>query len=128
MYCSYARILEKEIRWGTVEMSLMSVRAIQTFITCDRIEVEKATACNLPKNAAGMIVQEYHWDYYRDVFGAIIKSSDFLSGWNVESPMKKAYKYQHPIYGKLRFISPRIKLNLARSYLKYSRILEAWSA
>ena len=106
----------------------MDVRAIQTFVTCDRVEVESGTACNLPKNAAGMIVQEYRWDYYRDVFGAIIKNSDFLPGWNVELPMKKAYKYQHPIYGKLRFISPRIKLNLLRSCLKCSRILEVWTA
>lgn len=109
-------------------MSLMDIKAIQTFVTCDRVEVEKASVCNFPTNAIGIIVQEYHWDYYRDVFGASIKNSDFLPGWNVELPMKKAYKYQHPIYGKLRFISPRIKLNLARSYLKYSRILEAWSA
>lgn len=108
-------------------MSLMDVRAIQTFVTCDRVEVEKASVCNFPTNAIGMIVQEYHWDYYRDVFGATMKNSDFLPGWSVNLPMKKAYKYQHPVYGKLRFISPRIKLNLLRSCLKYSRILEVWS-
>ena len=108
-------------------MSLMDVRAIQTFVTCDRIEVEKATVCNFPTNAIGMIVQEYRWDYYRDVFGATMKNSDFLPGWNVESPMKKAYKYQHPVYGKLRFISPRIKLNLVRSCFKSPRNLEVWS-
>ena len=109
-------------------MSLMSIRAIQTFVTCDHVEVEKATMVNFPENAIGIIVQEYHWGYYRDVFGATMKESDILSGWNVNLPMKKAYKYQHPIYGKLRFISPRIELNLLRSYFKYSRILEAWSA
>ena len=109
-------------------MSLMNIKAIQTFVTCDRIEVEKGLTYTLPKNAAGIIIQEYHWDDYRDVFGAIIKNSDFLPGWNVELPMKKAYKYQHPVYGKLRFISPRIKLNLLRSCFKYSRILEVWLA
>lgn len=108
-------------------MSLMNIMAIQTFVTCDRVEVEKATVVNFPTNAIGMIVQEYHWDCYRDVFGASIKNSDFLPGWNVELPMKKAYKYQHPVYGKLRFISPRIKLNLVRSCFKYSRNLEVWS-
>ena len=108
-------------------MSLMSIMAIQTFVTCDRVEVEKASVCNFPTNAIGMVVQEYHWDYYLDVFGASIKKSDFLPGWNVELPMKKAYKYQHPVYGKLRFISPRIKLNLMRSCFKYLRILEVWS-
>lgn len=109
-------------------MSLMNIMAIQTFVTCDRVEVEKATMVNFPANAIGMIVQEYHWDYYRDVLGDIIRSSDFLSsGWNTSLPMKKAYKYQHPVYGKLRFISPRIKLNLMRSCFKYSRILEVWS-
>ena len=110
-------------------MSLMNIKAIQTFVTCDRVEVEKATMVNFPTNAIGMIVQEYgYWDSYRDVFGAIIRSSDFLSsGWNTSLPMKKAYKYQHPVYGKLRFISPRIKLNLLRSCFKYSRILEVWS-
>ena len=106
----------------------MNIRAIQTFVTCDRIEVEKATMVNFPANAMGIIVQEYHGDYYLDVFGASIKNSDFLPGWNVELPMKKAYKYQHPVCGKLRFISPRIKLNLLRSCFKYSRILEVWSA
>ena len=105
----------------------MNVKAIQTFITCDRIEVEKAATYNLPEKAIGIIVQEYHWDYYRDVFGAIIESSDFLSGWSTSSPMKKAYKYQHPVYGKLRFISPRIELNLMQSCLKYPRILGVWS-
>ena len=120
--------MEKEIRWGTVEMSLISIKAIQTFVTCDRIEVEKVTMANLPEEAIGMLVQDYHyWDSYRDLFGAIITNSDFLSGWNTSLPMKKAYKYQHPIYGKLRFISPRIKLNLLRSCFKYSRILEVWS-
>ena len=109
-------------------MSLMNIMAIQTFVTCDRIEVEKATMVNFPANAMGMIVQEYHWDYYRDVFGATMKESDFLPGWSANLPMKKAYKYQHPVYGKLRFISPRIKLNLLRSCFKYSRILEVWSA
>lgn len=108
-------------------MSLMDIKAIQTFVTCDRIEVEKATMINFPANAMGMIVQEYHWDYYLDVFGASIKKSDFLPGWNVELPMKKAYKYQHPVYGKLRFISPRIKLNLVRSCFKSPRNLEVWS-
>ena len=120
-------MVEKEIRRGTLEMSLMNIMAIQTFVTCDRIEIEKRATYNLPENAMGMIVQEYHWDYYIDVFDAIIKNSDFLPGWNVESPMKKAYKYQHPVYGKLRFISPRIELNLVRSCFKYSRILEMWS-
>ena len=110
-------------------MSLMNIKAIQTFVSCDRVEVEKATMVNFPENAIGIIVQEYHyWDSYRDVFGAIMKNSDFLPGCNAESPMKKAYKYQHPVYGKLRFISPRIELNLLRSCFKYSRILEAWSA
>lgn len=110
-------------------MSLMNIKAIQTFITCDRIEIEKATMANFPENAIGIIVQEYHyWDSYRDVFGATMKESDFLSGWSVNLPMKKAYKYQHPVYGKLRFISPRIELNLLRSCFKYSRILEVWSA
>ena len=110
-------------------MSLMNIMAIQTFITCDRIEVEKGVAHNFPESAVGIAVQEYgYWDSYRDVFGAIIRSSDFLSsGWNTSLPMKKAYKYQHPVYGKLRFISPRIKLNLLRSCFKYSRILEVWS-
>ena len=108
-------------------MSLMNIMAIQTFVTCDHVEVEKATMVNFPTNAIGMIVQEYHWDYYRDVFGASIKNSDFLPGWNVELPMKKAYKYQHPVYGKLRFISPRIKLNLVRSCFKSPRNLEVWS-
>ena len=128
MYCSYARVLEKEIRRGTVEMSLMNIHAIQTFITCDRIEVEKATASNLPEKAVGIAVQENNWDGYRDVFGAIIKSSDFLSGWSTKLPMKKAYKYQHPIYGKLRFISPHVTLNLVLSHFKYPRILRVWSA
>lgn len=105
----------------------MNIKAIQTFVTCDRVEVEKASVYNFPENAIGIIVQEYHyWDSYRDVFGAIMKESDFLSGWNVNLPMKKAYKYQHPIYCKLRFISPRIELNLVRSYFKYSRIPEGW--
>ena len=108
-------------------MSLMNIMAIQTFVTCDRVEVEKATMCNFPTNAMGVIVQEYHWDYYLDVFGASIKNSDFLPGWNVELPMKKAYKYQHPIYGKLRFISPCIELNLVRSCFKSPRNLEVWS-
>ena len=108
-------------------MSLMNIMAIQTFVTCDRIEVEKASVCNFPTNAIGIIVQEYRWDYYRDVFGATMKNSDFLPGWNVELPMKKAYKYQHPVYGKLRFISPRIELNLVQSRFRYSRILEVWS-
>ena len=105
----------------------MDIKAMQTFITCDRVEVEKATVCNFPTNAIGIVVQEYHWDYYLDVFGASIKSSDFLPGWNVELPMKKAYKYQHPVYGKLRFISPRIRLNLVRSCFKSPRNLEVWS-
>ena len=110
-------------------MSLMNIMAIQTFVTCDRVEVEKATMVNFPTNAIGMIVQEYHyWDDYRDVFGAIIRSSDFLSGWSANLPMKKAYKYQHPVYGKLRFISPRIKLNLVRSCFKSPRNLGVWSA
>ena len=110
-------------------MSLMNIKAIQTFVTCDRIEVEKGVAHNFPESAVGIAVQEYgYWDSYRDVFGAIIRSSDFLPGWNAESPMKKAYKYQHPVYGKLRFISPRIELNLLQSCLKYSRILGVWSA
>lgn len=109
-------------------MSLVTIRAIQTFVTCDHIEVEKATTDNLPEEAIGMLVQDYNWNYYRDVFGAIIKSSDFLPGWTAESPMKKAYKYQHPVYGKLRFISPRIELNLLQSCFKYSRILGVWSA
>ena len=104
----------------------MNIMAIQTFVTCDRIEVEKRATVNFPTNAIGILVQEYQWDCYRDVFGAIIKSYDFLPGWNVELPMKKAYKYQHPVYGKLRFISPRIKLNLLRSCSKYSRIPEGW--
>ena len=108
-------------------MSLMNIIAIQTFVTCDRIEVEKRATYNLPENAIGIIVQEYHWDYYLDVFGASIKKSDFLPGWNVELPMKKAYKYQHPVYGKLRFISPRIKLNLVRSCFKSPRNLGVWS-
>ena len=108
-------------------MSLMNIMAIQTFVTCDHVEVEKATMVNFPTNAIGMIVQEYRWDYYLDVFGASIKNSDFLPGWSVESPMKKAYKYQHPVYGKLRFISPRIKLNLVRSCFKSPRNLEVWS-
>lgn len=108
-------------------MSLMNIMAIQTFVTCDRVEVEKATMVNFPTNAIGIIVQEYHWDYYRDVFGASIKNSDFLPGWNFELPMKKAYKYQHPVYGKLRFISPRIRLNLVRSCFKSPRNLEVWS-
>ena len=109
-------------------MSLMNIKAIQTFITCDRIEVEKATACNLPEKAIGIVVQEYHWDYYRDVFGDIIKDSDFLCGWTADLPMKKAYKYKHPVYGSLRFISPRIELNLMQSCIKYPRILRVWSA
>ena len=110
-------------------MSLMNIMAIQTFVTCDRIEVEKGVAHNFPESAVGIAVQEYgYWYSYRDdVFGAIITSSDFLSGWSANLPMKKAYKYQHPVYGKLRFISPRIKLNLLRSCFKYSRILEVWS-
>ena len=109
-------------------MSLVTIRAIQTFVTCDRIEVEKATTDNLPEEAIGMLIQDYNWNYYRDVFGAIIRSSDFLSsGWNTSLPMKKAYKYQHPVYGKLRFISPRIKLNLLRSCFKSPRNLEVWS-
>ena len=109
-------------------MSLMNIMAIQTFITCDRIEVEKGVAHNFPESAVGIAVQEYrYWDSYRDVFGAIITNSDFLPGCNANLPMKKAYKYQHPVYGKLRFISPRIKLNLLRSCFKYSRILEVWS-
>lgn len=108
-------------------MSLMSIKAIQTYIICDHIEVEKGLTYNLPENAIGIVVQEYHWDDYLDVFGASIKNSDFLPGWNVELPMKKAYKYQHPIYGKLRFISPRIKLNLLRSCFKSPRNLEVWS-
>lgn len=108
-------------------MSLMSIKAIQTYIICDHIEVEKGLTYNLPENAIGILVQEYHWGYYRDVLGAIIKSYDFLPGCNAESPMKKAYKYQHPIYGKLRFISPRIKLNLLRSCFKSPRNLEVWS-
>ena len=109
-------------------MSLMNIMAIQTFITCDRIEVEKGVAHNFPESAVGIAVQEYrYWDSYRDdVFGAIITNSDFLSGWGANLPMKKAYKYQHPVYGKLRFISPRIKLNLVRSCFKYSRIAEGW--
>ena len=123
-------MVEKEIRWGALEMSLMNLMAIQTFVTCDRIEVEKRAMYdlyNLPENAIGILVQEYQWDCYRDVFGAIIKSYDFLPGCNAESPMKKAYKYQHPVYGKLRFISPRIKLNLVRSCFKSPRNLEVWS-
>ena len=110
-------------------MSLMNIMAIQTFVTCDRIEIEKGVAYNFPESAVGIAVQEYrYWDSYRDdVFGAIITNSDFLSGWSANLPMKKAYKYQHPVYGKLRFISPRIKLNLLRSCFKYSRILEVWS-
>ena len=109
-------------------MSLMNITAIQTFVTCDRIEVEKGVAHNFPESAVGIAVQEYrYWDSYRDdVFGAIITNSDFLCGWNTSLPMKKAYKYQHPIYGKLRFISPRIELNLAQSRFKYSRIPEGW--
>ena len=109
-------------------MSLMNIKAIQTFITCDRIEVEKATAFNLPEKAVGIAVQENNWDGYRDVFGAIIESSDFLSGWSTSSPMKKAYKYKHPVYGSLRFISPRVELNLMQSCIKYPRILRVWSA
>ena len=110
-------------------MSLMNIMAIQTFVTCDRIEVEKGVAYNFPESAVGIAVQEYrYWDSYRDdVFGAIITNSDFLSGWGANLPMKKAYKYQHPIYGKLRFISPRIKLNLLRSCSKSPRNLEVWS-
>ena len=108
-------------------MSLMNIMAVQTFVTCDHVEVEKATMVNFPENAIGIVVQEYHWDYYRDVFGATITNSDFLPGWNVELPMKKAYKYQHPVYGKLRFISPRIALNLAQSRFRYSRIPEVWA-
>ena len=109
-------------------MSLMNIKAIQTFVTCDRIEVEKGVAHNFPESAVGIAVQEYgYWDSYRDVFGAIITSSDFLSGWSANLPMKKAYKYQHPVYGKLRFISPRIKLNLLRSCFKSPRNLEVWS-
>ena len=106
----------------------MNVKAIQTFITCDRIEVEKATACNLPEKAVGIAVQENNWDGYRDVFGDIIKDSDFLLGWSTKLPMKKAYKYQHPVYGNLRFISPRVTLNLIASCFKYPRILRVWSA
>ena len=128
MHCSYAGILEEEIRWGKLGMSLMNIKAIQTFITCDRIEVEKATACNLPEKAVGIAVQECHWNYYKDVFGNIIKDSDFLLGWSTSSPMKKAYKYKHPVYGSLRFISPRIELNLMQSCIKYPRILRVWSA
>ena len=110
-------------------MSLMNIMAIQTFVTCDRIEVEKGVAHNFPESAVGIAVQEYrYWDSYRDdVFGAIITNSDFLSGWSANLPMKKAYKYQHPVYGKLRFISPRIKLNLLRSCSKSPRNLEVWS-
>ena len=110
-------------------MSLMNIMAIQTFVTCDRIEVEKGVAHNFPESAVGIAVQEYrYWDSYRDdVFGAIITNSDFLSGWGANLPMKKAYKYQHPVYGKLRFISPRIKLNLLRSCFKSPRNLEVWS-
>ena len=110
-------------------MSLMNIKAIQTFVTCDRIEVEKGVAHNFPESAVGIAVQEYHyWDSYRDAFGATMNESDFLSGWNVNLPMKKAYKYQHPVYGKLRFISPRIELNLLRFCFKYARVLEVWSA
>ena len=108
-------------------MSLMNIMAIQTFVTCDRIEVEKGAVFNFPANAVGIAVQGYrYWDSYKDIFGATITNSDFLSGWNTSLPMKKAYKYQHPIYGKLRFISPCIELNLVRSCFKYSRIPEGW--
>ena len=100
-------------------MGLMNIHAIQTFITGDRIEVEKAGSSQLPNKVEGIVVQESKWDYYRDVFGDV--DICYQNGWTVNTPIK-TFKYQHPYYGKLRVINSHITLNLVREGFKHERI------
>lgn len=97
----------------------MNIHAIQTFISGDRVEVEKAGPSMLPANVTSITVQEHRWDYYRDVFGAV--DVRYQNGWTISIPIK-TFKYLHPYYGKLRIINAKVTLNLLRENFRFERL------
>lgn len=106
-------------------MSIMNIDNIHTVVNCERIEGMKGAM--LPRymqNVNTMRVQKYCWGEYDDsIYGDFDEIS--YNGWNICTPLKK-FSYQHPAYGRFRFIKPKVALLLNTAHFKYERFSRVW--